>query len=255
MNETHILRAFDEALATLSARVTLMSEKSVVMLEGAVAAFEAGDAEAARVVIAADMEVDRLQEEVNREVMSALARFQPIAVDLRQILAVEHMAGNLERVADHAKNIAKRTITTGVGGPSPDVLAVLSELAAATSQALRSVIRALKREDAAASAQIVSHDGRIDALYDDLFHTAVAKLKGGGDSALGDVQALFVGKSLERIGDHATNIAEEIRYMTIGEQPSATRRRPILCRTTQRRSPGPLRGHASSCRRPSAAAP
>jgi phosphate transport system protein len=223
MTDTHILRAFDEALASLSARSAMMGDKAAAMLASAMAAFGSGDVETARAVISGDMEVDRLREEIDRDVMEVLARFQPMAVDLRQVLAVGHMAGNLERAADHAKNIAKRAIATAQARPSADILALLAQLGDATAQALREVVSALKREDARASATIVGRDDKIDALYDDLFHSAISKLQGDTASVLGDVQALFVGKSLERIGDHATNIAEEIRYMTIGEQPSATR--------------------------------
>jgi phosphate transport system protein len=223
MSDNHILRAYDEALAKLTARLSAMGEQALGMVERAGVAFRDGDHEAAREIIATDLSVDHAQEQINHDVMAALARFQPIAVDLRRVLAVEHMAGNLERVADHAKNIAKRTIANGDSRPSTTVQPLLSQLHDSTVAALRETLRALPREDAEATQRIVQRDDRIDALYDDLFHTAVSELKGGSPNALGDVQALFVGKSLERIGDHATNIAEEIRFMAMGEHPSATR--------------------------------
>jgi phosphate transport system protein len=222
-NETHTLRAFDEALATLSAMIVLMGDRTLAMLTGAGQAVRDNDLETARATIAHDLEIDRMKDEINALVMKAIARFQPLAVDLRQILAIAHMATNLERVADHAKGIAKRVIAASGARPSAAVSTLLEQLHDAAAAALRDVLGALKREDAERSAAVLKRDDRIDALYDDLFHTAVSELQGGSGSALADVQALFIGKSLERIGDHATNIAEEIRFMTLGESPSATR--------------------------------
>jgi phosphate transport system protein len=223
MSDTHILRAYDEALDILMARVADMGRRAITMVEDAGRAFGSGDRELASAVISRDLEIDREQREINREVVNVLARYQPIAVDLRRVLAVEHMAGNLERVADHAKNIAKRSISNGDAGPSAAIRPLLAKLEEATLSALRDAVAALRREDVSASAAVVKRDDVIDAIYDDLFHAAIAELKGVSPNALGDVHALFVGKSLERIGDHATNIAEEIRYMALGEHPAATR--------------------------------
>ncbi|MFN3613610.1 MAG: phosphate signaling complex protein PhoU [Rubrimonas sp.] len=222
-HDTHTLRAFDEALAELSAMIVLMGDRTLAMLTGAGQAFRDHDLETARATIAHDLEIDRMKGEINALVMKTIARFQPLAVDLRQILAIDHMATNLERVADHAKGIAKRVIASSDARPSTAVSALLDQLHDAAAGALREVLGALKREDPARSAAVLKRDDRIDALYDDLFHTAVAELQGGSASALADVQALFIGKSLERVGDHATNIAEEIRFMTLGEAPNATR--------------------------------
>jgi phosphate transport system protein len=223
MRDSHILRAYDEALATLTARLVAMGDGAAEMVAEAGVAFRSGDQGSARAIIARDLVIDREQEEINREVVNAIARYQPIAIDLRKILAIEHMAANVERVADHAKSIAKRAIANGDSRPSPAVGPLLEQLHQTTLDSLRQALRALRREDPEAAQPIVQRDDRIDALYDDLFHAAVAELRAGSDHALGDVQALFVGKSLERIGDHATNIAEEIRFMTLGEHPPATR--------------------------------
>ncbi len=88
---------------------------------------------------------------------------------------------------------------------------------------LREVLQALRERYTALAEKVWRNDGSLDQLYDDLFHAVIADLRASPDAVTGEVQALFVGKSLERIGDHATNIAEEIRFMTKGELPTATR--------------------------------
>jgi phosphate transport system protein len=147
-----------------------------------------------------------------------------VASDLRLILAAEHIAGNLERAADHAKNIAKRTLSlSGTGAVDPAMRDLMLRLHGAVSRMFADALRAFEKTDPQLAADVLRRDSEPDALYDDLFHAAIAKLRTGTTDAAIDVHALFVGKSLERIGDHATNIAEEVRFLTRGEIPPATR--------------------------------
>jgi len=156
-------------------------------------------------------------------VVDILARFHPVARDLREVLAAEHVAANLERVADHAKGIAKRAIACGLPPISSGTAAILVKLHEDVVASLREVLQALRERNTALAEKVWRNDGSLDQLYDDLFHAVIADLRASPDAVTGEVQALFVGKSLERIGDHATNIAEEIRFMTKGELPTATR--------------------------------
>ncbi len=136
---------------------------------------------------------------------------------------MEHMAANFERVADHAKSIAKRSIGGSAPLESEGGAELLNQLHEAVVRTLRDVVHALEHRDVPLADKVRRNDGQMDRIYDDLFHMILADLQVSQGTAVNEVQALFVGKSLERIGDHATNIAEEIRFMAKGDQPSATR--------------------------------
>lgn len=223
MTEKHTLRSFDEALDELAASILKMGEDVAQMVETAGKVFQTPDVENAKRLVRQDLEIDRQQDSVGAAVVEILARFHPVARDLRQVLAAEHVAANLERVADHAKGIAKRSIASGSPTLSPETAGILSKLHEAVVKSIQEVLRALREQDTALAERVWRNDGSLDQLYDDLFHAVIADLRTSPDSVTGEVQALLVGKSLERIGDHATNIAEEIRFMTKGDMPTATR--------------------------------
>lgn len=223
MTEKHTLRSFDDALENLSSRISTMGQQVVEMVDTAGKVFRDRHVEGAKQLVTRDLEIDRQQDEINAAVVELLSRFNPVARDLREVLAMEHVAANLERIGDHAKSIAKRSIT----GPAPIASGggaeFLDQLHDSVVRSLRDVMRALGDRDVPLADQVRRNDDHMDQLYDDLFHTTIAELQVSHGTAAGEVQALFVGKSLERIGDHATNIAEEVRFMAKGDLPSATR--------------------------------
>jgi phosphate transport system protein len=133
------------------------------------------------------------------------------------------VAANLERVADHAKSIAKRSISGLAPLPSGGSAELLNQLHGKVVKSLRDVLHALGDRDVLLADKVHRSDDQMDQIFDDLFHSIIADLQASQGAAVAEVQTLFVGKSLERIGDHATNIAEEIRFMTKGNLPSATR--------------------------------
>ena len=223
-NEPHILQAFDERLRDLAAKAAAMGVEVAGMVRRSGPAFADRDLAAAKDIIAADAVVDRQKDAVRAATVEALARHAPVASDLRLILAVEHIAGNLERAADHAKNIAKRTLSlTSAHRLDPATRDLMARLHRAVTAMFEDSLKAFERGDAELAAQVRGRDSEPDALYDDLFHAAIAKLQTGKSDPAVDVQVLFVGKSLERIGDHATNIAEEVRFFARGDIAPATR--------------------------------
>jgi phosphate transport system protein len=223
--DAHILHTFDDALRGLISKTAEMGNHVAGMIQRSAPAFLDRDAAAANAIIQSDLVVDREKEAVLAATVEALARHAPVASDLRLILASEHIAGNLERAADHAKNIAKRTLSlSGSSRVDPAMRDLMLRLHGAIAQMLADALRAFEKTNTQLAADVLRRDSEPDALYDDLFHAAIAKLQTGGSDAAIDVHALFVGKSLERIGDHATNIAEEVRFLTRGEIPPATRR-------------------------------
>lgn len=223
MTTDHILESFDTALLNLFTNVQNMAHDVFEMVDDACEAFRKHDVVLSRAVVERDVLVDSQRDLVQSCAVDILSRLHPVARDLREVLALERISGNLERMADHAKGIAKRCIASAAPPSSVEGNRHLQELSSRVAAALRDVARALRDRDAEAAAAVIRQDRETDELYEDMFHASVAGLSAGGDSVVSDIQALFVGKSLERIGDHATNIAEEIRFMTKGEMPTATR--------------------------------
>jgi phosphate transport system protein len=223
--DTHTLHTFDDALRGLVAKTAEMANHVTGMIKLSGPAFLERDAPAAKTIIQADLIVDKEKEAVLASTVEALARHAPVASDLRLILAAEHVASNLERAADHAKNIAKRTLSLSPTATlEPAMRDLLSRLHTEVVLMFEDAAGAFRNVDVGLAADVLRRDAEPDALYDDLFHAAIAKLQTGNPDPAMDVHALFVGKSLERIGDHATNIAEEVRFLARGDIPPATRR-------------------------------
>lgn len=222
MSEPHTLRSFDEALDGLSAGLIKMGEQVCEMINRAGDAMLKKDLETAAQLVEQDLAIDRQFEEIRAKCLDTLTRFQPIASDLRQVMAVEHAVGDLERSADHAKSIAKRIISSpgiALSSPRSDMF---GKLVVAALGATEDALDAFARRDAQLAMRVIRGDRSVDALHDDLFHSVIAGLK-RSNRTVQDVQLLFAAKSLERIGDHATNIAEEAMFMTRGDIPGATR--------------------------------
>ncbi|MGQ9830904.1 MAG: phosphate signaling complex protein PhoU [Thermochromatium sp.] len=225
MGDPHILQSFDTRLDELSERLQAMAATVGDMVEGCLDAFLDSDAAAAQRIIHKDLDVDRHDEAIRTDVMDILACLAPVASDLRQVLAVEHAASNLERVGDKAKSIAKRglALSGAAMGLSAETLDLLRGLQRAVAKMLRDAVDALAQRSYILAADVEGRDASADGLYDDLFHHVIAQLQRDPDQAAALVHALFVGKSLECIGDHATNIAEEVRFLLRGSVVSATR--------------------------------
>jgi phosphate transport system protein len=224
-NDPHTLRSFDDALNALTAGFVAMGEHTCEMLNEAGRAMLDGDPAIARAVVEADMEVDRQFEALRSQALEVITRFTPVASDLRRVIAVEHAVGDLERIADHAKNSAKRVISNPVAALDPKGQPIFSRFHAQVLGAVEDVVDAFGRVDVDLARTIIRGDRAIDEMHDDFFNAVVADLRTGtSDRALTNVHLLFVAKNLERVGDHATNIAEEILFMARGEPAPATRK-------------------------------
>lgn len=219
----HTLKAIDLALNSLVASTIGMGERVQEMVAEAGKALLARDVELARRVVEQDHTVDQEFEAIRAACIQALTRYHLVATDLRQVIAIEHSAGDLERAADHAKSIAKRVISGYDAEMSEQATVLFSRLHTAVLGALEDANDALMRGDADLARRVVRGDRQIDVFHDDLFHLVIAGMKRPGTRTPSDINLLFAAKSLERIGDHATNIAEEAMFMKKGEAPSATR--------------------------------
>ena len=219
----HTLKSFDVALSALMALTVHMSEQVQVMVTEAGKALLTHDVDLARRVVENDLLVDRDYEAIRAQCLDILTRFHPVAGDLRQVIAIEHSAGDLERASDHAKSIAKRAISGFDGAMTEQASALFTRLHAAVVGAIEDANDALVRRDPDLAQRVIRGDRQIDEIHDDLFHLVMAAPKRSAARMPSDVHLLFAAKSLERIGDHATNVAEEAMFMSKGAAPSATR--------------------------------
>jgi phosphate transport system protein len=211
----HTLRSFDEDLAVLRGLVSTLGSTVCDQLLHAMTALLDGDRSLAEQVIETDATADTLAREIHAEVVRLIARYQAMARDLREIVAAERIASNLERIGDHAKTIAKRSIALGERAPQ-SLGDMLRRYADEVGGSVAAVLDAYGRQDAVEAMRVWQGDEMLDERYDDFFHRALSGMQEGREPILVGTHLLFVAKSLERIGDHTTNIAEDIRFMVTG---------------------------------------
>ena len=179
-------------------------------------AIVARDGEAASRAVLADKEVDALERQTEQFVIRMLALRSPMAADLRQIVAALKITSAMERIGDYAKNVAKRSVVLGQA-PVPFSLTGLAAMARLVQENLHLVIDAVGEADAAKAMEVWQSDQAIDDLYNSIFRELVTYMMEDARSITPCTHLLFIAKNLERIGDHATNIAETVYYMATGE--------------------------------------
>ena len=218
----HIVRQYDAELERLTAEIARMGEAAIGQLAVAIDALEARDADAARGVVAQDAAIDRLEQEVSHDVLRLLALRQPMAGDLREILSALRIASAIERIADYAANVAKRSLVldTMPVVPASRGLRALAEFAAAL---LRDVLAAYRARDDEAALRVRERDAALDAMYTALFRELLTYMAEDPRHISASIHLLFIAKNIERIGDHATNIAEHVWFIAHGELPAAPR--------------------------------
>jgi phosphate transport system protein len=167
-------------------------------------------------VIAADAGIDRLQREIEEKAVLTIARRQPMAVDLRGIVAALRIANGLERIGDYAKNIAKRVVATGAEIRPLPVFRGLQHMADLALAALKHVLDAYARRDVTEALAVWRGDEEIDAVNNSLFRELLTYMMEDPRNIATCTHLLFCAKNIERIGDHATNIAESVYYIVQG---------------------------------------
>jgi phosphate transport system protein len=213
----HIVAAFDADLGELRRGIAEMGGIAEKMLGDATSALVRDHAELARSVIAEDPRLDDLQRSIEERGILTIARRQPLAVDLREVIAALRIASDLERAGDLAKNVAKRVIaTTGQSQPRRAVMGVqrMSDLALGQ---LHDVLDAYAGNDVEAAVAVWRRDGAIDAMNNSLFRELLTYMMEDPRSISYCTHLLFCAKNIERIGDHTTNVAETIHYLVTGE--------------------------------------
>jgi phosphate transport system protein len=213
----HTSKAFDDELEQIGIVIDRMGGIAAGMIEEAAAALERRDARAAERVIAEDPDLDRLQSNLEHLATRMIALRQPVACDLRAVVGAMRIAGDVERIGDLAASIAKRSIRLGaMPGPDP-VLAGTRRIATVAASMLRRVIAAHRTSDAVTARAVWAGDAELDEECAALFRTLLTFLLQEPRTIGFGIDAAFCIKNVERIGDHATNIAETVIYIVTGE--------------------------------------
>ena len=221
--QPHTIASYDAELKVLDGLIGDMADRAQTALEDAAKALVAGDVRLAQQVIIGDTAIDLLQHKVEDKAISTIATRQPVAIDLRQIISTIRIANDLERIGDLAKNVAKRVVTLGEQPASIKVASSLAPLAERARDQLHNVAAAYRNRDDSAALEVWRSDGAIDTLHTSLFRELLTYMMEDPRSIGFCAHLLFCAKNLERIGDHATNIAETTHYLITGDMLAADR--------------------------------
>ncbi|MCU0826180.1 MAG: phosphate signaling complex protein PhoU [Tabrizicola sp.] len=223
MNSAHILTAFDRDLEALQAHFLKLSGLTEQALLDASKALESLDLPAAERVILADRSIDELEEFIQMEAASLIARRAPTASDLRRVLAVMRASHSLERVGDYAKNVAKRTRQIAQSAPVDGHAGTIRRMSTLVTKMLDEATRALVQKDAQLAEAVRKRDLDIDQMYNTLFRSLFTYMMESPANIGPSMHLHFIAKNIERAGDHATTIAEQALYLATGVMPSDPR--------------------------------
>jgi len=213
----HTSTAFDEDLRELSSRLAEMGGQAERLVADSVRALVKRDTDLAQRVIASDVQIDLLLREIEEKAVLTIARRQPMAVDLREVVAALRISNDLERVGDLAKNTAKRVLALDGEYNAPRLLRGVEHMSEMVLAQLKEVLDAYGARDEKRALQVWRRDGEVDAMYTSLFRELLTYMMEDPRHITLCTHLLFCAKNIERIGDHATNIAETIYYLVVGE--------------------------------------
>jgi phosphate transport system protein len=211
----HTVKAFTEQLEALSTSIAQMGGLAEAQLADAIEAIARRDTARAEAVVGGDRRVDELQQQIEEQALRLLALRQPMAVDLRETLAAIKTAGELERIGDLAKNIAKRAIVLN-REPPIRLTQSLARMGGQTLSQLKLVLDAYSDRDAESAEMVWKQDGDIDEMYNSLFRELLTYMMEDPRTIGLCTHLLFIAKNMERAGDHCTNIAEVVYHMVTG---------------------------------------
>ena len=213
----HIVKSYDDEQQRLLNETLRMGEMAATQLEAALDVVQRRDDKAADRIIANDEAIDALEQEVSHDVMK-LALRGPMARDLREILAAVRIAGDIERIGDYAANVAKRSRTLNQSPELPHI-AGLHALGTLAVKQVRDVMAAYRDSDVELAQRVRARDAEIDIAYTGLFRELLTYMMEDARAITPCTHLLFMAKNIERIGDHATNIAENVWFLVRGEEP------------------------------------
>jgi phosphate transport system protein len=215
MAENHTVKAFDEDISKLRGLIAEMGGLAEVAIADAVDALSRRDEAKAQLVVAADAKLDALEAEVDQLAIRIIALRAPMADDLRDVIAALKISGVVERIGDYAKNIAKRVKELNSKG-SIEPLTLIPAMADIAQGMVRDVLNAYAARDSQLAMEVIARDEKLDNFYNSLFRNLVSHMMENPATISTAAHLLFVARNLERIGDHATNVAEMVYYAATG---------------------------------------
>jgi phosphate transport system protein len=219
----HTVKAYDRELDLLGRHIAEMGGIAEKMLSDAMDALANLNTVLAKAVVATDVRLDALQREIEDDAILTIARRQPLAVDLRECVAAIRVSGDLERVGDLAKNIAKRAVKISAEARLPRAIVGLKSMHEFAAIQLKDVLDAYALRDVEKARAVWARDVELDALEDSVFRDLLTFMMEDPRNITFCTHLLFCSKNLERIGDHTTNIAETTIYLVTGEAPHVER--------------------------------
>ena len=212
----HTVKAFDEELDQLRAMIAEMGGLAEHAIAESMRVLVQRDGEGALKVIEADQRLDALEAEVERQAVQIIALRAPMADDLREVVAALKIAGVVERIGDYAKNIAKRVpLLDKVHNIEP--VSLMPEMARISTEMVHDVLNAFVERDAEAAVRVVERDRAVDDFYNSIFRALLTFMMENPSNIGQSTHLLFIAKNIERVGDHATNIAEMVYFAATGE--------------------------------------
>ncbi|MDA1097364.1 MAG: phosphate signaling complex protein PhoU [Proteobacteria bacterium] len=223
METEHIVKSFDEELATLDNMVAEMGGLAEAQLADAIEALLRRDVELAGRIVERDQRIDAIENDLHTFTIRLLALRQPMADDLRIIVAALKISSSLERIGDYAKNVAKRTFVLAKGPPLGGTAQSIARMAVLVQAMIKNVLDAYIQRDAAKADDVRIRDQEVDQVYTSLFRELLTYMMEDPRNITVATHLLFVAKNVERIGDHVTGIAEQVHFMILGDLPGDLR--------------------------------
>jgi phosphate transport system protein len=223
----HTLKAFDEDMERLRGLIGEMGDLAQRAVKESMRCLIERDIEGALRVVTKDKDIDALEVETDKRVIQLIALRAPMAGDLREAVAALKISGVVERIGDYAKNIAKRVPLLS-DSSAVEAMSLLPEMARIATEMVTDVLRAFVDRDAQAAVRVCERDNTVDDFYDSIFRTLLTHMMEKPQNIGQSAHLLFVAKNLERVGDHATNIAEMVYYAATGEymaEPNVRKKR------------------------------
>lgn len=219
----HIVKSFQDQLEALSTRIVQMGGLCETQLTDAIEAIARRDMALAEKIVGHDAKIDDLEAQVEQQAVQLLALRQPLASDLRETLAALKISADLERIGDLAKNIAKRALVISRDATEQHLSQGLVRMGRLALTQLKNVLDAFSRQDANAAMAVRNGDNEIDEIYNSLFRELLTYMMEDPRKISASAHLLFIAKNFERIGDHATNIAETVIYVVTGAKVGGPR--------------------------------
>ncbi|NNK17137.1 MAG: phosphate signaling complex protein PhoU [Sulfitobacter sp.] len=223
MPDQHIASAFDRDLEAVQAQIMKMGGMVEDAIRLAAKSLETRDEELAQKVRGADRAIDALEHQINESAARVIALRAPTAIDLRLILSVIKISGNLERIGDYAKNMAKRTGVLATLPSVNDSAGAIRRMAQAVEGMLKDALDAYIRRDAELAMDVIARDEDVDQMYNALFREFLTFMMEDPRNITACMHLHFIAKNTERMGDHVTSIAEQVVYLVTGEHPEESR--------------------------------